>query len=233
MKVPKISKVWLGSGIIGLPLVALGYYFGSNLADENFQSDLRAGLGLSDETMLGLTTIVAASFFIFLSLLQAILLAAARYSRKLSQATGIEAQFGEGKKGRASLWPLALFHGANGIFILLLLYAALVKLTGSAAIFAVAVGLACGALMIYTAVQLWTLLDELVRRIWVEATALTCGLVLLVTMFVTLGASLNVNIAVTPFQAILGYNLLYMAVYLVLTAIRTPEAFTNPNLNNA
>jgi hypothetical protein len=176
---------------------------------------------------------LVAGSLVFLSLLQAVFLLLARYNNSLSRASGIEAQFGDGKTGRKSLWPLALFHGANGFFILLLTYVSIATLQGPLVAIMCGLAISLGAIMIGCTIRLWKVLDEMVRRIWVEATALSCAIMLVIAMFASLGSSFGFVHSPTPLQAVLAYNVIYLIAYIALTAIRAPETLTNPDLDGA
>jgi hypothetical protein len=232
MKIHKVPKKVAVAILIGIPVGIAGYYVGSGIAqaeNTNFAS-IRSVFGIDEATDLHIPTILAAAFLVFLSFVQTGMVLIARYNREFSRKSGIEAQLGDGKTGRASLLPLAWFHGANGVFILLLACATLWTFRDVAAVVAGLIGLTCSLVMAFHAFQVWKLLDELVRSIWVEATALSCGIVLILSMFMSLGTSLGLLEPMSTFQAVLAYNYFYLATYFAITAIRTPEIFTDPNL---
>jgi hypothetical protein len=230
MKLSKKMKAQLPFLGFGLLLGMLGYWLGAKMADPNFVASLREALGIAGSTKIHSPTVSAACLIILMAILQAVVLVLARVSPAFSKASGVEAQFGDGKTTRKSLTHMAWMGSANGLFIALLAFAEVWKLSGTPAVLAASGGLLCGLVICVTGVRVWPILDEMVRRIWVEATALSCGMTLLLGMFWSLGTSLGYVESVTTFQTVLIYNYIYLAVYLVITAIRAPTTFTNPTL---
>lgn len=177
-------------------------------------------------------TIGAASVYVVLCLVQGVLVLIAQFSPKLRLKTGIEAQFGDGPKARAGLWRLGSFWFLNGLFLTLLGYTEFGTPSPSHTILLMLAGLGFAVLMVICTYQLWALLDELVRNIWIEATALTSGIMLLGAMLMGLGTSLNWVTGITLYESILAYNYLYLIIYFSITAIRSPAVFTNPTLED-
>jgi hypothetical protein len=230
MKLPKIPKMWLIALLIALPVMPVAYWFGYNFADGSFEASLAAIFGLDPSTQLHRATFGAAALLVFLSFAQALILVVSRYHASFSKASGIEAMLGEGKKGRASLWPLAWFHAANGTFICLLTYGSVAKVSQGSAVAMIVIAIICAIAMVFSSARLLTIMDEMLRRIWVEATALTCGLILLGAMFANLLATLGWLEVPNLLKVILIYNFAYMVIYSIILALRAPASFTNPNL---
>jgi hypothetical protein len=230
MKLPKIPKMWLIALLMALPVMPMAYWFGYNSVNKSFEASLRAMFGIDPSTQLHMDTFSAAALLVFLSFGQALILVVSRYHASFSKVSGIEAMLGDGKKGRASLWPLAWFHGANGTFICLLTYGSILKVSQNSAIAMIVIAIICAIAMVLSSGRLLTIMDEMLRRIWVEATALTCGLILLGAMFAHLLATLGWWEVPNLLQAILIYNYAYVAIYSIILALRAPASFTNPNL---
>jgi hypothetical protein len=234
MNLAKKLKFYLPFVVIGIFVGIAGYWVGAKFADPSFVASFRKTLGIPEATNIHPPTVMAAGFIIFMGILQTTLLVMACFSRKLSQATGIEAQFGDSKTARKSLFYIAGMGSASSIFMALLVFAELWKPIGSQSVLVTAsIAFVCAFIICVTGIRLWPLLDEMVRRIWVEATALSAGVTLLCGMFWSLGTSLGILIELTTFQAVLAYNFIYLAVYLSITAIRAPTTFTNPTLEDA
>jgi uncharacterized membrane protein len=234
MKLSKKTKLYLPILVISILMGIGGYELGANFANPDFVMAFRKNLGIAEATNIHEPTLVAAGFLILIGIVQTILLVLACFSRKISQATGIEAQFGDSKTARKSLSYLTWMGSANCIFIALLVFAELWKPIGTQGVFLItSIALVCGLIMCVSGVRVWPLLDEMVRRIWVDATALSGGITLLLGMFWSLGTSISLVEQVTTFQMVLAYNLIYFVVYLGITAIRAPTTFTNPTLEDA
>lgn len=234
MKAPKalkMKKTWIAAFVLGVLGGIFGYKFGVHLADVEGSTPLRTYFGISETAEISLPTLGAAAFFVFLSFLQAIVLLVSHFNSKVRRSAGVEAQFGDGKKGRASLPPLALSSAANGVFISLLTYLSLVEVSKDSAFAMIGIGLVCAIILVVTSIQLAGLLDELVRGIWVDALAISSGVVLLIVMLVSLFASLGIIANMSALQGVLAFNYVYFFAYMALTAKRTPEAFTNPTLD--
>jgi hypothetical protein len=227
-------KFWLtcaGAGaIVGAIVGATGFSF-SEAVEAALQSPyFQNSFGFDPATPLDAPTLIAALFMVFMCLLQGGVIIAARLNVSFSRRVGIEAQFGDGRKGRAALWPLGLFWLLNGVFLALLAYAELATLSPPASTGIILLGSGLIVVAFICARRLWSLLDELLRNIWLESTALTCAVMLGGAMMMSLAVSLDILAPISLLQAILVYNYLYMVIYFAITLLRAPATFTNPTL---
>jgi hypothetical protein len=223
LKIPKylIACAFVGM-LIGLALGASDFSFTDTLDAIRTSTAQQDMLGIDPAKPLSVFTFVCALFMVFMCLLQGVVLIIARLSPAFSAKVGVEAQFGDGRRGRAALWRLGAFWLLNGALLLLLGHAQIARIDADTTSI---VGASC-----VLAIQLWTRLDELVRNIWVEATALTCGIMLGGAMLLSLLQSMGVGPQITLFEGVLIYNYLYLVIYFLITFIRAPATLTDPML---
>jgi hypothetical protein len=233
MGITKKFKALVTFWLTCLPIGILAYFIVDGFADPTFVGWIRSSLGSNQSTPIHVPTLAAAGFLVLMAFMSTILLLLSRFNMAISKATGTAAQFGDSKKARSSLVYLAAMHGANGVFIAILTYVELLRPSGAQATVAICLSLVSAVLAIFTTIRVWPILDEMVRRIWVESLALAAGICLLLGMFWSLATSLGFVETVSLFQCLIIYNSIYFAVYMFVTAIRAPTTFTNPTLEDA
>lgn len=220
----------------GLAFGAIGGFVGAQLAKTAPKEVMLAKLGLPADLALGLGGMVAIWFsvlWIVLCIISTVLFVLGSTNSKMAEKTGIIQMIGGGSKGRAAAIPLALFYFADGGLLALLAIASLWKIDGTLGIWFVTASCVFAIIMVQTSFRLWNLLDELVRVIWVEANAISCGIMLVLGGVFTLANVVGLVGSFTAFEAIVGYHAIYLIVYTIITFRRAPEMLTSPTLEGA
>jgi hypothetical protein len=222
----KLYRRIIMATIAGAIAGALGYFAGKYLSVSLPKEHVLDLLGLPQNLSLSsgdVAALVFASLWIGLCLVSTILFLTARFNSKVATKFGVLQQVGSGQSGRQSITLMAQFYGANGGLVLLLFIASLWKLSGGQAIGSVVAAILMSIAMIHASMRLWRLLDELIKTIWLEAVAVTCGIVLVLSIVATLADLVGLGLGITGFQAIIGYHFVYLLVYFWISIVRAPE----------
>jgi hypothetical protein len=214
--------------LVGLAIFSIiggfvGYLVGGYVGDlyprEEFDA-LLARSGVSFLTHLALGSFGLMYFFIGgLTLL-------AHVNPDIDRLSGYSQFIGSSKKGRKAVFPLALFYFAYGILMSILAVQTLWTPTGGYQAVVLCLAVASALVMLITSWQLWLLLDELVRAIWLESCAASSLLILVAVMVwqVLLTAGFKIEMSALAWIAI--YNAVYLVIYLAITALRAPQMLT-------
>jgi hypothetical protein len=222
----KLYRRIIMATIAGAIAGALGYYAGKYLSVSLPKEHLLDLLGLPQSLSLSggdVVALVFASLWIGLCLVSTILFLTARFNSKVATKFGVFQQVGSGQSGRQSITLMAQFYAANAGLVLLLVIARLWKLSSGEAIGSVMAGVLLSIAMIHASIRLWGLLDELIRTIWLESVAVTCGIVLMLSIVATLADLVGLGLGITGFQAIIGYHFIYLLAYTGISVARAPE----------
>jgi hypothetical protein len=223
---PKLYRRIIVATLAGAIAGVIGYYLGKHLSVSLPNDQLLAVLGLPQNLSLSSGDVVAlifASLWIGVCLVSTILFLTARHNSKVATKFGVLQQVGSGQTGRQSITLLAQFYGANGGLVLLLVIASLWKLSSGQAIGSVLAAILMSVAMIHASIRLWGLLDELIKTIWLESVAVTCGIVLILAIVATLADLVGFGTGITGFQAIIGYHFIYLLVYFWISVVRAPD----------
>jgi hypothetical protein len=209
-----------------LPLVvgaAVGFVAASTGADLIARAFERAVLNGGD-----IASAAVLIIWIAMCAISFVLFIVAGLNKKVGEATGILQLIGGGKRGRATIAPLALFYLGNGGLLALIVSAKLGAIGAEGATLALAAGTICAGLMVFAGYRCWLVLDDLLRGIWIDSNAITAGILLVFAMVATLGQLVGYSFAMNGFQIIAAYHGVYLAINVWLTIVRAPAMFTNP-----
>jgi hypothetical protein len=151
----------------------------------------------------------------------------------LGKKMGISQMIGDGARGRAAPIPLSFFYLSYGAITALLTVTVLWKIEGYWAFLFIVAGIVLGCVMTQTAIRLWTVLDELLKGIWLDSFLLASGIALVLGMTTTLAIQLGLVSGVSGLLAIMIFNYLNILIYGVIMWQRAPDMFTNPTLEDA
>ncbi len=231
-KRPLSKAFWLQLIIGGL----IGY-FSFWIFDRLFGSleidSLIAKWGLKsdiDLSFAGQMTLTLAGLWVFTCFLHVVLFALTFFSPQFGAKMGILQMLGGANRGRISLGPLLTFYLASGGVTLLLTASTVLLIKGPLATAILVMGIILSGLLVWSAARLWQVLDELLKIIWVEAVAVTCGLYLTLGGFLMLANLLGIMGAPSGFLAFILFHWLYLLVYLVIMWQRAPDMLTSPTL---
>jgi hypothetical protein len=222
----KLYRRIIMATLAGVISGTVGYYVGKYLSFSLPKDQLLAVLGLPQNLSLSSGDVVAlifASLWIGVCLVSTILFLTARFNSKVATKFGVLQQVGSGQIGHQSMTLLAQFYGANGGLVMLLVIARLWQLSSAQAIGFVVAGVLMSVAMIHASIHLWGLLDELIKTIWLESVAVTCGIVLILAIVATLADLVGLGTGITGFQTIIAYHFIYLLVYFWISVVRAPE----------
>jgi hypothetical protein len=214
--------------LMGLFIGAAGYFVGDKLADWLPPDQLRQRLGLAADFHVSLGELIAIVFALLyaaLHIVSIILFLNLYFNPEKAQKSAVFQVLGSGKNGRKSILPLCQFYAANMAIIILLMVAEVWLIKGVMSWLFLGVAILMGLLMVTSSVQLWHSLDELLKVIWIESMAITSGIFLVAAMSIAMAIQVGLDLDITRFQAIIGFHILYLVVYLAIAAKRAPDSF--------
>ena len=223
MKIEKSAVLgWIGlcvlAGIAGLAGYGLGQYLGGVYPRTQFAA---AFPSLNNKVAIGLAGLSAV--LILLYGISALFYGLATIIPKWAEARAISDILGSGRQGRQALAPIAAFYGAYAL-MLAGLWVLDLRIGGAGlALFWIMSIVLCGGVVVWACWRLWFLMDELFKRIWVEAMALTSLLTLvgvIIAQALLLGGLVD---DLHPLAGIIVYQALYLVINLLVTAHHAPD----------
>jgi hypothetical protein len=218
--------------MIMIPAIAFFYVFIPS--PENSETITRLGFR-SDWYLLsgGEETLIFAGLWTLVCWLQALTYVMSFFQPRIGKMTGISQMVGARGGGRKVLIPLGTSWFAYGGLTCLLVITVFWKLNGFYAIACLVSAIVLSGLMIVATNRFWKSLDELVRVIWIESLAVSCGIFLLIATILTLGGQLDLVDGLSGFQTLMLLNWVYLFTSLAVMWRRAPEMLISPTLEDA
>jgi hypothetical protein len=165
---------------------------------------------------------------ITLSGISAIITFLSRFSAKVSEGSGVVQLLGGGQRGKAVIIPLTLFYVGHTGILGLILFAKIGPLDTAWFPWIMGEGILSCILMVYGWQRCWALFDDLLRRIWIDGSAMAGFMCLLLGMVAVLASLSGAPFTLSGFHTIGAYHALYLVAYLWLMAKRAPSMLTDP-----